>query len=676
MLQVLQFLISNPVTNYKYVAKKLEINERYVRYDIDKLNEVLYLKKLPMIKKESKGVLKFIDHPETKYLFGKENFVFSQEDRIRILKLMLLLDSNQVKLNLLSNKLQVSRSTLKNDLKEVKDKLKKNKLELIYNRKFLIIGNGQEYKEVLCKELKQYIPLLIFDIKRETAFETYIKKFIISVYERIGIDIKSISKLIQDELTRNNQVLSDESYIWYFTNILLIIRGHKEFINETVLKSPKNSSLSVEVNTRLIESLSKATNIDFFEQEKQSICELLSYAKVYGNLRVQEDIMYVEAVVFQLMEKMTEKTAVNFHEDRILIDGLLNHIGPLIKRLHKKIDIGEKSFSYVVKEYNSFFNLVKEAVSQTDIINELSNESELAYITIHFLSSLKRLKSISMKRVLLVCGYGYGTSVILKETLMNEFQIQIVDVLPGYLLSNYSNWEEIDCVISTKEIPNVNLYIPQAIVSPILTQKDYEEIRKLGIEKKRVISHYYNIKQNLSFLNDNDRLRVLNVIKQEFGYQEPENKIVTFSHMLDTQRIKITSGYESWPNAVKDSCSLLSEKGFVDSEYGEQIIKDIKTLGSYSVQDKKFVLLHGRADKNVKKSGMSLIISKKPVHFEEKQTNIIICLSSKDNKEHIPAITSFVRMIKKTNLLNLLKTAKTPTEAMIMIKSCEVEICS
>ena len=84
-------------------------------------------------------------------------------------------------------------------------------------------------------------------------------------------------------------------------------------------------------------------------------------------------------------------------------------------------------------------------------LQEISQE-ELIYITIHFIASIQRLRANDYKNILLICGLGFGATALLKDTLRNEYQVQVIDSIPAYDLEHYQKWEQIDIVISTSKL--------------------------------------------------------------------------------------------------------------------------------------------------------------------------------------------------------------------------------
>ena len=145
MLRIIHYLYNEKDTTFKDVSKVLDIKERLIRYDIEKINDFLEIQKLPVIQKLPKGRLLFPDTLSLNDFEQGDEFIYTQDNRISLILLLLLLDPQQVKLNKLSSELQVSRSTLKNDLDLLETQLLKKHINIQYNQYFKLIGNEIKY---------------------------------------------------------------------------------------------------------------------------------------------------------------------------------------------------------------------------------------------------------------------------------------------------------------------------------------------------------------------------------------------------------------------------------------------------------------------------------------------------------------------------------------------------
>ena len=148
------------------------------------------------------------------------------------------------------------------------------------------------------------------------------------------------------------------------------------------------------------------------------------------------DPVQAEAVTFSLISAMSKRLNMPFDKDRTLVEGLLNHMIPLIQRINNHVSIRDNMISLLRPQDRQMYNLMAQVCAETDILKEISNEDEIVYLTVCFMASLKRMKSVPYKRVLLVCGHGYGTTTMLKESLLSEYQIHILDTIPIYKVSS------------------------------------------------------------------------------------------------------------------------------------------------------------------------------------------------------------------------------------------------
>ncbi|WP_440897478.1 BglG family transcription antiterminator [Amphibacillus sp. Q70] len=671
MVKTINYLAKCKETSIKEIAHTLAIKERNVRYDIDRINEELTLNNYPPIEKGSKGTLVFPGNVNLSAFSGEDDYLFVQEDRLSIIKLTLLLDSSILNLNQLANELQVSRSTIKNDLNDIEKDFDTYNIKVAYDQGFVIEGDRENYLLLLYKEIKQTCCLFFDDTVIYTSFELKIKDIIRRAFKKIDLD--KISSIVIRDLSIREKVLTDDSFEWYLSNILITIWStiHKkeEMINHSDFKLVE----SLECH-ELITDLEKECQLQFSTKQKEFISRLLNYTSRFVD-NDEGDFMQAQAITFQLIDQMSKRVGLDFRSDEILVRGLTNHIAPLIKRIADHLNIHENVMPMLSSSDIEIYEIVSQVISNVDILKELNNQSEITYLAIHFIASIRRVKEEAPTRVLLVCGFGYGTTTMLKESIINEFQLHVVEVLPLYQLSNYSEWNNVDVVITTTELEKVSITKPIVVVTPILTDQDIQNICQVGILRKKALTHYYSINKNLEFLNDQNRLQVLQVIRNEFGFPltNKKKRIEKFSDMLSHKRISIIEECNSWVTAVRLCTKLLADHDYVEQEYGEDIIASINKLGYYSISDDDFALLHGKPGDFVKRSGMSLILSHKPIRFGEKQVRIIICLASKDNSEHIPALISLVRGVKEYDLMKKIEAAKSPHEIMNIIKFQEKE---
>lgn len=665
ILKIVEYLYQSKRTSYKEVEKVLGIKERYVRYDVERINEILISNDLEPIIKKSKGILELPNHFEIELFETNHEFLYSQEERSSLMLLMLLFDNRRLRLSQISKDLQVSRSTIKNDMADLEKELLKNNIKIYYDRYFYLDGDEKICAKLMINELKYYISL----IKRQDNLNSF-QQYVINIFDHAFHDVSllRIIILIDCMLEDMECILTDDSYNWYVANILTIIWF---IIND--IKPPLELNFLNRYNVRFnsfIHGLEELLGKKITEEQSCSIVRLLNYTSKHVGFDDDLDLITIESIILKLVSRMSVEMEVHFQNDAILIEGLFNHIDPLIKRIRAGVTFDEDVMAILTTENMGIYDIVSQVISEIEILREITSQSEIAYLAIHFIASIKRLETNAMKRILLVCGYGYGTTTMLKETLLNEYQVDIVDTIPEYKVTTYQNFNQIDLIITTMKL---NLNIEYLQVHPILTQQDHQHLMAAGVARRKTLSNYYAINNRLDFLTDDDRLRVLQVIRQEMGYHNHNlpKSINRLSDMLNVKEIVICDKKMTWQEAVIQSCNILEINGSVDDEYKNSIFAMLKENGNYSVTDGAFALLHGASDEHVYQTAMSLIINKQVVEFSEKKVNIIFCLSSKDQKEHIPAIISLMKLEKTTNFIKKIVNVDTSEEVYDMIVDYE-----
>lgn len=162
------------------------------------------------------------------------------------------------------------------------------------------------------------------------------------------------------------------------------------------------------------------------------------------------DPVHAQSVTFSLISAMSKRLDMPFDKDKTLAEGLLNHMIPLIQRVRNHVEINDNMISLLGPEERKLYAVMTSVCREIDTLEDITNEDEIVYLTVCFMASIKRMKSAPYKRVLLVCGHGYGTTTMLKESLLSEYQIHIMDTIPIYKLSSYPDWWHRLCAVDNQ----------------------------------------------------------------------------------------------------------------------------------------------------------------------------------------------------------------------------------
>lgn len=666
MFKIIRYLNVERETTYKDLCVALDIKERNARYNIDCINDVLSINGYPEIQKHSKGKLVVPETLNLDVLIADNDFVLSAKERIDFIRFMVLFDISHLNITKLSGKFDVSRRSIQNDLDNVMHDFSSYHLELVYQKQFTLLEDQAESYFLKTNEFKKYVALVNKQEYEYSPFELEMIDLIQSIFQ--PVEVKQIFNWINHKIDTMNWVFSDTSFDWYVANILVTCWY--------ILKNMKLPKCPKEINNEdySLNELEKIMKIKLNENQRGLISSYSCYTNKYGDVDINLDLIMTEDIIMQLLNLMSNQLEVAFVHDMILVKGLLNHVAPMLERVRNNIRVYELSEAVIPENYLYLYEALKNAVAQIPELKDVS-EDELIYLTIHFVGSIQRMQENNDMTILLICGLGYGATALIKDTLRNEYQVQVLKSISAYEVEHFDHWDEIDLVIATAPV-NLPVDKPLVQVNVIFNDEDHAKLNHAGLRKKNVLTNYIAIEKRLDFLTENDRQKVLTVIKEELGYKDVRipNKYYDLSDLLGPDCIELIESVERWEDAVHKVSDLLVNNGSVQEGFYDDVVNQIEISGFYSVTDGEFALFHVGNTSLINVSSMSLIISKEPVQFGDKKVNVIFGLASKDKKEHIPVVVKLMRMVNKTRLIASLKESNNKNEIIEVINRCEEEV--
>lgn len=344
-------------------------------------------------------------------------------------------------------------------------------------------------------------------------------------------------------------------------------------------------------------------------------------------------------------------------QDEILYNGLLYHIKPTMYRIKNNIQITNSVFQELIFTKDKILDIVKKAVLE---IEELFNikfpEDEIALIGFHIKASIDRNHFEKSKRVILVCGLGYGSSKVLEQSLKEHYDIDIVDIFSYYFIDDLSSrYKDIDLILTTVDLDK-EYEVPVIKINSILKEEDFLKLSKYGIKKQNTKVSLKNIieiiEKNTKIENKN---KLLEELKKELGnklindYPIKENIL---NNMLNKNNVKIIEKVNNWKEAIFEGGNLLVKNNIVKEEYIDEMIKMIEKHGAYIIIEEGIAIPHAPISKNVLKMGISLFIVKEKVYFENgKSANVFVSFATKDKNEHKNMLNELFELITNCNFV-------------------------
>ena len=594
----------------------------------------------------------------------------SLNERINILKMILYFDESGLKLSDIAETMKIPKTDVRKDLEVMSEEVKKDGIRLIYEnyKGYRLTGNKGDLLvkrvgiiEDIIRELKETGDFFNREKSttwhREEYFYGYIK------YENMEITRKFL-ELIEKELSLK---IDEGNYNRVFSYILMLINFDELYDNMEELLSRNflfhtPEYLAVE---RILGKLFREND----RKEKIKEANLLLITDLIMGIGVnglKNDTFYKwineEAVVEKIIEKVSEMINLDLKEDRILITGLVDNLKSSIYRINNDIQIINSVFKDLILNRDKNIAIVKKAIEETEKEFKINfTEYEIASMAYQIKSSIKRTKRKNIKKVLLICGLGYGSSKILEESLKENYELDIVDIIPYYLADDLiPGYKEVDFILSTIEIHRqfeVSYGIPIIKINPIMQDEDFERLAEYGIEKNRTS---LSLKKLVSIIESNaeinDKQKLIENLKDEF-----EDKIVndiqktghTLRKLLKKENVKFIEGAEDWKEAILQSGNLLVSNKKVTSEYVKEMIELVEKHGPYIVIEEGIAMPHAGISENVLETGISLLVVKEKVALPEgRNANIFLSFAAKNKNDNIDIMNDLFELITKHKFID------------------------
>ncbi len=548
------------------IASELSMSDRTARKYVNSLREKLIANQAKLDAKQGQGYrLVIIDDSVFEKFYRHElhlipnnheiTSIHESQDRQYVILNRLFFGDENIYVDDLANELFVSRSTISNDIVEIRKILKPYDIEIKSRagKGIYVSGSEQNYRHFIMNYF--FMNRLQDNLYTFSSYENFLE----------GISIEEIVIIVLDECRESHLGLSD--FIIY--NIVLHIglaikRIQAGFeIELGFLEEFSQETKEYQTAVKIIQRMEESLDIQFPEEEATYIAMHLQN-KVTSQKVFEKSSYSEEEIKRQLIAALTnidQKTGFEFHQDTILIDGLMIHVTPLLTRLQNQMSIENPLLEDIKNKYGELLNLTVTHVSKMPVFQEYKvTESEWAYITIHLTAAVERFYNAQKIRVIVICATGLGSSQMLRIRLEHELGSKIIiEQVISYYEITEELLEGIDLIISSIHLPNVVYSVPIVNVSVFLDEQDIQAInheisRQKGTQKilneKRETPLVQDIqeitqavfKPELFFYTSEkwDKAELVDYLIQQINQLEPTDVQETLS-----KQIKLRESYNS-----------------------------------------------------------------------------------------------------------------------------------
>ena len=547
-------------------------------------------------------------------------YSLSQEERIKIEAVVLILSPDNITYADLSEIIFSSRSTV------ISDQPKLSKLLEKYNLEF--VGESGIGLNILGQEVN--IRNFIIDIIKGNLYLRLIflnTKTVQNIFHSSNLNelIQVISNCLGDIEYRNELILSESSFK-ILTNYLLFVYlrflGRNEITNVNI-QIPQTPYKIQNVSLDIQKSMKEIFDMSINDNELNYLTNIISKLNYKNNTYQNNDSIGIQFLTRKLIELISNDLSIPLYLDYNLFESLSLHLERMegnkyndiiefpevnsIVQSNERLLQSVSSYSYLLEEY----------------FNRAINKTEISYIVVYIVASIDRIINIESKniRVLLVCNAGIGTSQLLGNNLDKIFNLIIKDSITSHQISNY-NLE-------------ANMKKDFIKVSPLISEKDYRIIS----EKIKEIS-----KRKIYELKEPSSPKAISSNKKFINTPEGEG----IEYFLTSQTIDLDVKAKDWRDSIKKASQVLIDKAYISDNYVDDMIKNIEDYGPYVVISEGFALPHAQISEHVYKTSFSLIRLESPINYGSYEFDPIryVCVLAVDkNEDHLAALFELINLL-------------------------------
>ena len=604
----------NTYLNANEIAQHLTVSNRTIRNDIKYINND-FLKSL-IISVKSRGYMLNTEDYEIDDINNLLKSLDEKDSEILInLGYHLLMQNRAITLNKLEKEYHISRTKLLDYLSRIQAWCEKFNVKIEIKRKKGISISGSVNS----------INNAILHLNQLSEKDNSVEDLILNELPKSHINI--IFNIVQENLEKyriNTSAFKIKQLVIHL--ILIMKRKEPEKISWKIDQEALEiaEKCTSEINSKLKYNLNAETSklFSFF----------ISYH--FNKFELGVEKIFIKSYINRLINLMEENVGVKFSEDKLLKENLYSHFSRTYLRLTKNIYLNNPLVNNIKKLYPFIFSVLFEVIETLHKESNITlSEDEIAFLTIHFQSSIERNEEEQF-RVVIACYYGLGVSNLLEAKIskLNK-QINVIDIIKLEEVNGY-DFSNTDLLVTTNEIDKSKIMndINVLIVTPLFSKKDENKFK-----------YYMNEKRNPISIN---------------------NKLDNINIIVETDK----GNYNNTLSIFKRVNEILENNKAIENEYIDSVLEREKFSSTYIGNG--IAIPHGNPEK-VLKSHIIIFKSKKDIKWKQYNVNLVffLAISKKDlevAKSFIQSIAQLSeievkRMINlsdkqiKDNLINLIK---------------------
>ncbi|MEB4783016.1 PRD domain-containing protein [Paenibacillus jamilae] len=655
---IVEYLLGQPheVTAGE-IAEKINVSTRTVHRELGAVECWLAAHEVKLEKKSGIGI--YVDADPTQLASLREQLLYTKSDDYsaeerKIVVLCMLLDTQEpIKLLALASDLKVTVTTVSHDLDELRGWIADRGLVLVRRRGYGVEITGREIdkRRAISELALEYLDeSALFSGREELRPVTRVTEKLLEMIGRENLlTVENALWQPHDQWLKN---MVESKYMELLIQICVSLArlrlgyvvDHRASLPYSKTDSEENIMLRTAMVERICAELSAALAIDFPDQERSYFRLLFRDAEDHSTRLLPLDDLVLLELVHELIRRVEAETGTPLAEDRVLREGLIAHMAPVLKRLREGKSIRNPLLQQIRKDYGSLFDSVKKAAA--DMTEMEVPDEEIGFLVMHFGASLERLRQLQREvRAIVVCTSGIGSSRLLATRLAKELpQIKIVDRASWYEATRIPK-EDYDLIISTVELPlEPDRYLK---ISPLLTQEESDRLRHF-------IQHI-----TLNQLNDHPQEQAVQPgqgMEWLTGLRKSLEEIVHIVQQFQVYPLE-NQGMDM-SATIEAICMLEAVRGNVTepSVVAEQLVER-ERQGSQVISDTSVALIHTRSP-YVRQPSLTLYRLAEPLlaDVDEQVECVLLMLGPRElPKESLEVLSEISALLLQEDMITLLE---------------------
>lgn len=662
--EIVEFLLEHPheVTAGE-IAVEVKVSTRTVHRELQMIEQWLEPLGMRLEKKSGTGIRIDAGSDDLavlrQQLEGKEYVEFTPEERKLFMLCILLDEPEPVKLLALASDLKVTVSTVTTDLDDLESRIRQAGLKLVRRRGYGVKINGSEtiHRTAIAALALEFLDESdLFGRQPEQGGSIVNQKLL----DMIGHgDVLTVENALWQPDIEWLENIPERQYMKLLIQLsVAVVRIRKGFGIGRM--SPRENTgdevaeqdemkVPLYMASRLCGVLSTQLELTFSEDEQAYFHRLLveTEQRIHSSRLLPIDDLILLDRVHSLIDQMQARTHYAFHEDRLLREGLLGHMQPVMERIEGQQMIRNPLLQQIRKDYDSLFEEVKQSVEQawpgTDVPDE-----EIGFLVMHFGASIERLRALKREiRAIIVCTSGIGSSRMLSSRLSKEIpEIRIMDSVSWYEAARIPT-DQYDLVLSTVDLPmDEHQYYK---VSPLLTAEESERLRHF-IKTTTLQQQHHKPRET--------------EVQTTSRYSDPDGMEATLIEI-----VRIIGKFQVYPldnqdigfyETVYTMCNVLHGSGVLKEP--EEIAKRLEAreaVGSQKIPGTRLALFHTRSE-GIYRPSISLFQLTEPLLRTPDDpagvTHVLLMLGPRElSKESLEVLSEISALLLQEEMITLLE---------------------